>query len=198
MGKRRKLEPHIFRHLGEKGNTRLDLLINYLNKETGVSKDKIKFRIEKLASKGELSIKNNIVSRVVNSRRSKDQTFDETYQLGNIVLGRKDNLVSIESKLGAGDIKDFRKNAKKNLPSVKRDFGNKLKEIEESILKDHNPLDVLAFITTKNLLTDPETYTESSFKGNNYFQKLCKISFSRIILENTLDQIGKISVDFKK
>lgn len=184
MGKKRKLKPHIFRHLDENGNTRFNLLINYLNKETGVSKDKIRFRIEKLASKGELLIKNNIVSRIFNSRRSKDQTFDESYQLGNITLGRKDNVVSIESKFGTGDTKDFRKNAKKNLSSVKKDFENKLKEIEELILKDHDPLDVLAFVTTKNLLTDPETYTESSFKGI----QLLPETVQNIVLKNDLEK----------
>ena len=182
MGKKRRLKPHIFRYLDEKGNTRFDLLINHINKKTGVSKEKIRFRIDKLASKGELLIRNNIVSRILRSRGSKGQTFDESFKLGPITIGRKDNVVSIKSEFGTVDINEIRRNAKKNLPLVKKDFEEGLREIEELILKDHDPLDVLAFITTKNLLTDPETYTESPFRG----RQLLPETVQNIILKNDL------------
>jgi len=72
LGKKRTLTPHIFRYLDEKGNTRFDFLVDQINKKTGVSKEKIKFRIKKLASKGELLIKYNIVSRIFSSKRTRD------------------------------------------------------------------------------------------------------------------------------
>lgn len=79
------------------------MVINQINKETGVSKEKIKFRIEKLASKGELLIRNEIVSRIFSSKSQKDQKFDEILKLGPITIGRKDNVVSIKSEYGTKD-----------------------------------------------------------------------------------------------
>jgi len=182
LRKNRTLKPHIFRYLDEKGNTRFDFLINQINKETGVSKEKIKFRIEKLASEGELLIKYNIVSRIFSSKSSRDQTFDESLKSGPITIGRKDNVVTLEPEFGTGDINEIRRNAKQNLPFVKKDFEKGVKEIEELILKDYDPLDVLGFITTKNLLADPETYTESSFEG----RQLLPETVQNIILKNDL------------
>lgn len=195
MGKKRNLKPHIFQYLNQNGNSHLDLLINNLNKEIGVPKEKIRFRIKKLASKGELLIKYNVVSRIFRSKSSNAEQFDESYNLGSITIGKKDNIVRIQSEYGTRDIKDIQRNAKQNFPFLKKDLEDDLKEIESLIINDHDPLDVLGFITSKNSITDPETDTESSFKG----KQLLPETIQNIILKNdhgkysgsNRDDIGK-------
>jgi len=179
-----KLGPQILRYLDEKGNTNFDILVNELNKATGVPTEKIEFRIKKLASKGELLIIEGVVSRIIPSKSIMDQRFDEPYKFGPLTLGRRDNVITIESNLGKKNVAEIHRNARKNLPILKKDVDQKLKEIEALILKDFDPLDVVAYVTSKNLLVDPETYTESSFEG----RQLCPEIVQNIVLKN----------DFKK
>jgi len=197
-----KLRPQIFRYLDEKGNTNFDILVNELNKTTGVSTGKIEFRIKKLASKGELLITKGIVSRIIPSKNNMGQRFDEIHKLGPITLGRRDNVITIKSDFGKKDIVEFHRNAKKNLPILKKDVDQKLKEIEASILENFDPLDVVAYVASKNLLVDPETYTESSFEG----KQLCPEIVQNIVLKNDLKKytgtdrngIGKINEQTNK
>jgi len=197
-----KLRPQIFRYLDEKGNTNFDILVNELNKTTGVSTGKIEFRIKKLASKGELLITKGIVSRIIPSKNNMGQRFDEIHKLGPITLGRRDNVITIKSDFGKKDIVEFHRNAKKNLPILKKDVDQKLKEIEASILENFDPLDVVAYVASKNLLVNPETYTESSFEG----KQLCPEIVQNIVLKNDLKKytgtdrngIGKINEQTNK
>lgn len=197
-----KLRPQIFRYLDEKGNTNFDILVNELNKTTGVPTEKIEFRIKKLASKGELLITKAIVSRITPSKNNMDQRFDEIHKLGPITLGRRDNVITIKSDFGKKDIVEVHRNAKKNLPILKKDVDQKLKEIEALILENFNPLDVVAYVASKNLLVDPETYTESSFEG----KQLCPEIVQNIVLKNDLKKytgtdrngIGKINEQTNK
>lgn len=127
--------------------------------------DKIELRINKLVKKRELLILKGIVSRIISSKEIFDQSFDEIKKLGKITVGQKDDFISIKSNYAAKDVEQMHENAKKNLPLLKRQIDQSLEEIEGLILDDFNPLDVVAFVSSKNLLFDPETYSESSFKG---------------------------------
>lgn len=92
-------------------------------------------------------------------------------------------------------IKKIQSTAMKNLPLVKKDLEEGLKDTEELILKDYDPLDVVAYISYKNVLIDPETDTESSFKGRQLLPEIVQ----NIVLKNDLEKyIGENRKDIDK
>jgi hypothetical protein len=184
MHRKTTLKPRILRYLDETGKTNLDLLVKHLNKETGVSAEKIKFRIEKMISEGDLLVTNGTVSRILSSKSQTGQAFDEISKVGPMTLGRKGNVISMKSEFGKKNVGEIRRNAKKALPLVKKDVEEGLKEIEKLILENYDPLDVVAFVSTKNMLTDPETDTESSFKGSQLLPEIVQ----NIVLKNDLEK----------
>lgn len=52
------------------------------------------------------------------------------------------------------------------------------------ILQDYDPLDVLSYITTENMLIDPETDTESSFQGKQLLPEIVQ----NIVLKNDIEK----------
>ena len=69
---------------------------------------------------------------------------------------------------------------KDKLPDLKEEIILKFKEIEDTILKNYNPLYILGVVTANNLFCNPEKYSESTFKGK---------------VESLIDQISKKEVD---
>lgn len=135
-----------------------------------------------MVSKGELLVRNEMVSRISSSEIQRDHKYDETFELGPITLGRKGNIVSVKSEYKKKDIEETRREAKKQLPLVRIDIEEGLKEIERLILEAYDPLDVVAYLSSKNMLIDPEADTESSFEGKQLLPEIVQ----NIVLKNDL------------
>ncbi|WP_319507691.1 hypothetical protein [uncultured Methanolobus sp.] len=86
--------------------------------------------------------------------------YDEVINDGPFSLKRKGRSVIMENNLSAEDIENAKQNMKVSFPSIKKRMHNLLFEIEVLILDNFNPLDALGFVTTENLIVNPNEYVE--------------------------------------
>jgi len=188
MSKKTTLEPQIIQHLKDNGNTPLDNLIGSLHKKTGVPVKKIDFRIRKMIIENKLGSDNGVISiKRVSDLQKAD--YDEFFDYGPIKLARKGKAVLVQSNWQKGEHEKFKKKAETSLPALKKELEQKYQDIEKLILEKFDPLDVLAYISAKNLLIDPETETESSFQGKQIIPE----TIQNIILKNTLNKYKTVS-----
>ena len=201
MDKENKLQPKIIGYLEKNGNTRFDLLVNNLNQVTGVSKDKIEFRINKMVSKRDLFMRNGVLSKPT---QPVAETFDKMGVFGPLTIARRENVISLSREYRPKSLEKARKELKADALLYKSKISEDLTQIETTILKQYDPLDVVAYVATKNMLVDPETWTESSFTGNQIIPE----SFQNIVLKNDykdyasakrdgIDQFDKLSDQFR-
>jgi Nuclease-related domain. len=183
-GKENKLQPKIIGYLEKNGNTRLDLLVNNLNQITGVPKDKIEFRINKMVSKGDLFMRNGVLSKPT---QPVAETFDEMEVFGPLTIARRENSISLSREYRPKFLEKVRKELKADALSYESKISEDLAQIEAAILKQYDPLDVIAYVATKNMLVDPETWTESSFTGNQIIPE----SFQNIALKNDYENYAR-------
>jgi hypothetical protein len=177
------LEPQIIQYLQSNGNTPIDDLIRFLHKETAVPEGKIEFRIGKMISQNKLMLNDKIVSLSESSKNRRNQKYDEVLEYGPIKIARKGRYVFFSPNIQEEHLEKVLQNANNTLPKLKSDLAQGFKEIEKLITDRFDPLDVLAYISAYNLMADPETYSESSFKGKQLFPEIIQ----NIILKNRLD-----------
>jgi len=176
-----KLEPLFIQYLEEKGNTPKLELIECFHKDKQIPKEKIEMRINKLVEKGHLSINNRVISIPRKKESNFPEELDEIYDNGFIKLGRKNNNVYMQSKEVLKD--KFSEIFKDKLPDLKEEILLKFKEIEDTILKNYNPLYILGVVTANNLFCDPEKYSESTFEGKQLYPEIIQ----NIILKNDFE-----------
>jgi len=173
----------ILQYLKDYGNSHIDVLTKSLHEKTGVPEEKIRFRIHKLVSQNKLAYDNKIISINVSTLEQPNLQFDEVFEYGPIKITRKGRIITYESKWRKEDHDKFLQLSEMHLPKLRQSIDQKLKEIENLILTKFDPLDVLAYFSAKNLMVDPETYTESSFEGKQLYPEIIQ----NIILKNALE-----------
>lgn len=186
MRKRLTLEPQIIQYLIDHGSSPIDILIKSLHKKTGVVEEKIEIRIKKMTKQKKLILNGKYVSLKTNTKEESDRKYDEVFELGPIKLARKGRTISLQSQWKEEEHEEFVRITQEKLPELKKDLEDKFQTIEELILKNFDPLDVLAYVSAKNLLADPETYTESSFQGKQLFPEIIQ----NIVLKNKIEKYG--------
>jgi hypothetical protein len=177
------LEPQIIQYLQSNGDSHIDDLIRFLHKETAVPEGKIEFRIAKMISQNKLTLNGKIVSLSESSKNRLNHKSDEVLKYGPITIRRKGRYVFFSPNIQKEHFEKILHNANNILPKLKSDVSQGFKEIEKSIIDRFDPLDVLAYISAYNLMADPETYSESSFKGKQLFPEIIQ----NVILKNRLD-----------
>ncbi len=180
--------PQIIDYLVNNGETRIETLTDALQQVTRVEHDKIEFRITQMIESKELVIDNSVVS-LPSTKRNNDS-------VGERVKAEIDGrLVKINSYFDMEEIGKIRKSAGEVVKKEKEEILEELASIEKEILDKHNPLDLLATVSTMNLFSDPETYTESSFKGS----QLVVETVQNMILRNEFKAYNKThETDFSK
>lgn len=192
-----KLQPHIIEYLTKKGNTPKEELVDYLHKTRNVPKDSIQFRIKKLVEKQILTSYHNLTSINLPETNKIPDDPDEIYDYGSIKLARKGKIVYLHSDWNKSEHEKFIKSIETDLPKYKQDTFDKLKEIEEIILTNFDPLDILAYVAANNLMADPEKYCESSFEGKQLLPEIVqnmilKIDINKYKKEINRDKIPEI------
>jgi len=193
--KRLTLEPQIIQYLLDKGKCNIDDLINFLHNNTSVEKEKINFRLQKMALQKKLKIKDKSISLEC-KKRFLDDKYDESFEKGPIKLARKGNIITLQSDWQQDEHEQFINSVKTRIPQLKEELDKKLETIEKVIVEEYDPLEVLASATLNNLIVDPETYSESSFEGKQLNVEVIQ----NIILKNELEKytIGIKSRAFEK
>lgn len=186
-----KLESIFLSMLGKK-DYRKDDLIAETKKISSVEEYKVENRLKKLIDSGKLYLYNNDMISL-NSPFAESETFDERYDYGGITLARKGREVYITSNFEGEKHKEMVEEIKLNLSGFKKEVNQLLVEIENLIIQSFNPLDALGYTSVTNLTFDPEEYTESSFKGKQFFVEL----LHNIVLKHDFNVFPKES-DFTK
>lgn len=187
-----KLETIFFELLKTKDYQKDDL-ISETKKISGVDESRIESRIQKLIRLNKLFPYNKNMISLNSLSEKKNVIFDEIYNYENITLGRKGREIHISSSFKDTMNKETIDKVKQNLSEYKKEANKLLTDIEKLIIKCFNPLDVLGHVSLTNLTCDPEEYTESSFKGKQFFVEL----LHNIILKHDLNEFPKES-DFTK
>ncbi len=177
-----KLEPRIMEYLEKSGNTHIKELIRHFHSTLEIPEEKIDLRINKLVTQKKLAIDHGLVSKYQDV--SIPDEIDEYFEKGPIKVVRKGKQIFIQSNWEKKEHIKFMETIKKNLPKLKDDILNKIKEIETMILDNFDSLDVLAYVTATNIMGDPETYTESSFKGKQLIPEI----INNLILKNSSEK----------
>ncbi|WP_292462326.1 SEC-C domain-containing protein [Methanolobus sp.] len=86
--------------------------------------------------------------------------YDEVIECGPITIKRKGRSIIYKSNLSEDDNKDVKQKMIVDFPLIKQKMYNLLSEIETLILDHFNPLDALGYVTTENLIVNPEQYSE--------------------------------------
>jgi len=188
MKRQTRLEPQILDYLKEFLVCKKDLLVEYLHEKTGVSKDKIITRIEKMIRKGTITSIANLLYFEDPTKINYNTDFDEKIDLGPFRLTRKGNVVSLQSKWEDKEYEKFKKTVEESLPELKQDVEDGFKQIEKTIISNYDPLNVLATISAKNSFLDPSIDTESSFQGRQLFTE----TIQNIILKNEYEDYTHI------
>lgn len=187
-----KLE-HIFMMLLEKKDFDKSDLINAIKQISGVRKDKIETRLSKLIESRKLFLYNKNMISLDSTSKLTDLNFDEIYDYGPITFGRKGRQTFIVSNFEKEKHEKMIGDIKSDLPNFKQEVDELLIEIENLIVQNLNPLDALGQISLINLTGDPEKYSESSFKGKQFFVELVH----NIILKHDFSAFPKNS-DYTK
>ena len=166
-----KLE-HIFMMLLEKKDFDKSDLIDATKQISGVRKDKIEKRLSKLIESRKLFLYNKNMISLDSTSKLTDLNFDEIYDYGPITFGRKGRQTFIVSNFEKEKHEKMIGDIKSDLPNFKQEVDELLIEIENLIVQNLNPLDALGQISLINLTGDPEKYSESSFKGKQFFVEL--------------------------
>ena len=175
-----KLEP-IIKNFLSKRDYDIDEIVLKLQQLTGVEREIIKKRIEKLIQKGKLSSYNDhMISQDLTPMDTVLSDIDEKYELGPITIIRKGRQIFVQSNIDREQHKKMVADFKKDLPNYKNQFEQIFVEIEQLIIKHFNPLDALGYITTKNLTGNLEDYSESTFEGKQLIVEILQ----NIILKN--------------
>jgi len=176
------LEPGIIKYLEKNGSTHINTIIEYFNALLKINIEKIIFRINKLVSQKKLSKDNGLIS-IVEDGNFFPEKFDETFEKGPIKIVRKGKQIFMQSNWKEKEHEKFMESVKKS--SVKlEDIIHKINDIEKQIIEKFDPLDILAYVSVKNLFGNPETYAESSFEGKQLIPEIIQ----NIILKNNFDK----------
>jgi len=186
MRKRLTLEPQVIQYLIDHGSSPIDSLLKSLHKKTGVAEEKIEFRIKKMAKQKKIKLSGKYVSLGEITKEESVQNYDEVFELGPIKVARKGRIISIQTQWTKEEHKKFVRVTREKLPELKKDLEDKFQNIEKLILENFDPLDVLAYVSAKNLLGDPATYTESSFQGKQLFPEIIQ----NVVLKNQIEKYG--------
>ena len=186
MRKRLTLEPEVIQYLIDHGSSPIDSLLKSLHKKTGVAEEKIEFRIKKMAKQNKIKLSGKYVLLGEITKEESVQNYDEVFELGPIKVARKGRIISIQTQWTKEEHKKFVRVTREKLPELKKDLEDKFQNIEKLILENFDPLDVLAYVSAKNLLGDPETYTESSFQGKQLFPEIIQ----NVVLKNQIEKYG--------
>ena len=186
MRKRLTLEPQVIQYLIDNGSSHIDSLVRSLNKKTGVAEAKIDFRIKKMAKQKKISLSGEYVSLKTTLKEESVKHYDEIFELGPIKLARKGRTISLQAQWTQKEHEAFLRITREKLPEMKRELERKYQTIEKLILENFDPLDVLAYVSARNFLGDPETYTESSFKGIQLFPEIIQ----NVILKHIIEKYG--------
>jgi 6-pyruvoyl-tetrahydropterin synthase len=183
--KKLTLEIQITEYLEGNRKVPLEEIVQYLKEATKVSEDKIRFRIGKLIQNKTLQQIEGEISQV--SKEKTDQQFDEIFEHGHFTLKKKGSTVSLVSNMSEASLKKNIEEITKILPKMKEEIGEKLEKVESLVLEKFDPLEILSSVSVTNLFCDPETYSESSFQG----QQLCPEIVQSIILKNEIQKYEK-------
>jgi len=159
-------------------------LIDYLHQRTGVVKDKVQSRINKMIKQGKITEIGGLLYFDDPSKMNLGTDFDEMFEYGPIKIARKGNIVSIQSNWNEEDHERYKESVRESLPDLERQVNEEFNKIESIILEKYDPLDVLAYVTAKNSFMDPNVDTESSFKGRQLFPEIVQ----NIILKNEIEK----------
>lgn len=187
-----KLE-QIFMMLLEKNDFNKSDLIDATKQISGVKEDKIEKRLSKLIESRKLFLYNNNMISLDSTSKLTDLNFDEIYKCGAITLGRKGRQTFIVSNFEKEKHEKMIGDIKSDLPNFKQEVDKLLIEIENFIVQNINPLDALGHISLINVTGDPEEYSESSFKGKQFFVELVH----NIILKHDVSAFPNNSDDTK-
>lgn len=183
MRSKATLEPQIIRYILS-GNNNLDELITFLNEKTGVSREKIFYRIKKMADQRKISTDGNEIILCKDTVEKLDERCDDFTTIGPVSIGRKGRFTFIRSDLSAKDLEESMKRIETEFPLIKDEINSHLAKIENMLLNDFDPLDTLAYVTCKNLLTDPEKYSESTHKGKQLLVEIAQ----NLVLKHSLEE----------
>ncbi|KKG13085.1 hypothetical protein [Methanosarcina sp. 2.H.A.1B.4] len=184
---------HIFRMLLEKKDFVKSDLIEATKHISGVSEDKIEKRLSKLIESQKLFLYNKNMVSLDSPSKLTDLKFDEIYDYGPITLGRKGRQTFIVSNFEKEKHEKMIDDIKSDLPNFKYEVDKLLDDIESFIVQNFNPLDALGHVSLVNLTGNPEEYSESSFKGKQFFVELVH----NIILKHEYSDFPKNS-DYTK
>jgi len=185
--KSKTLEPQIILYLKNRGKTNFQELVNHFHKGTGILIEKIEFRINKMSAQKKIEIRDGVVGLKVGALKQPSGEYDEMVELGFTRIERKGNINRLQSKLQGKDLRQAKQSLAANLPQMKQEIQDTLGKIEKLVLEKPDPLDTLSVVSGMNLVVNPDTYTESSFKGN----QLCVEIMQNIILKNEIAKYGK-------
>ena len=89
----------------------------------------------------------------------------EKLNLGPIEIERIGRVIKIKSNWKENQHKKFIDDIKNKRPKLKKEIDEKIEELLK-IVREYNPLELLAPISVINITSNPETYTEITHKGN--------------------------------
>jgi len=187
-----KLEPTISETLRELGGSiHKNILIKQVEQKTHVPEKKILFRIDKLISLNKLESDGGVIS--VLQKKELPNNLDEVYEHGPIKLARKGRQVFIQSDWDKGEFEKYKEKIKEELPDLEMKLKELLDKIELKIIAEFDPLDVLSYISYKNILGDPNI-PESVFEGKQLLPEIIQNLILKHPISKYKDKIGRDNV----
>src|SRR5712692_7157541 len=177
------LERVIRRYLSKNGLASTFELVESISLETGVSKEKVQRRINKMIFQEKLNVNGGKVSNR-HGQSGKEEMVDEAFEYGPIRLTRKGKVIKLESKWKKGEYQAFLSRVKHGLPGLRGELERKIAKFEQVIIQNYDPLDVLSYVASRKVLVDPDVFSESSFEVKQWFSEFTQ----NIVLKNPLDK----------